>query len=348
MAKTRVWWAPLAGLALAGAAHAGTQVFTNNTPLPIPGTTVGSSIAVSGVFGTVTDVDVALTGLGTNGPAGIEELDLLVVAPNVAQGLILFSFACDATLGPISVVFDNAAGGPAPSGQSGSPCVTGATYLPSDYSPLVGGYILDPPAPAPPYSTNLGIWNGANPNGTWNLYAEEFGGNEGAVLQGWELRITSTDPVDLSLTKTVAPPSVSVGQAVTFTITVANAGPDPASGVVVTDNLPAGLAFVSTSGCAESPAGGVPTCTLGTIPALGQAQYTIVATATGSVTGAIVNIATASTASEETNPGNDSGQATLNVTDFVPIPIPTASELGLLALALSTAAAGIARLRRRR
>ena len=41
--------------------------------------------------------------------------------------------------------------------------------------------------------------------------------------------------------------------------------------VVVTDSLPAGVTFVSTTGCAEDP-NVVPTCTLGTIPAGGSAS----------------------------------------------------------------------------
>jgi uncharacterized repeat protein (TIGR01451 family) len=43
--------------------------------------------------------------------------------------------------------------------------------------------------------------------------------------------------VDLKLTKTVDNPNPMVGDIVTFTITVTNNGPDPATGVVVNDSL---------------------------------------------------------------------------------------------------------------
>src|SRR5207237_6028035 len=85
---------------------------------------------------------------------------------------------------------------------------------------------------------------------------------------------TATDPTtvtsqaDIGIAKSASSGSVTVGSNVTFTITASNLGPSNASGVVVTDLLPAGLTFVSavpsqgtyTSGAGASnigpPAGG--------------------------------------------------------------------------------------------
>src|SRR5262249_6907094 len=50
---------------------------------------------------------------------------------------------------------------------------------------------------------------------------------------------------DLSLAKSVSDATPNVGDTITFTITLADKGPDPATNVRVTDLLPAGLAFVS-------------------------------------------------------------------------------------------------------
>ena len=74
---------------------------------------------------------------------------------------------------------------------------------------------------------------------------------------------------DLSITKTAAPNPVTVGDDLTYTITVTNNGPDAATGVNVMDALPAGVTFVSATAtqgsCAQ--AGGVVSCDLGTLAA---------------------------------------------------------------------------------
>jgi uncharacterized repeat protein (TIGR01451 family) len=52
---------------------------------------------------------------------------------------------------------------------------------------------------------------------------------------------------DLDLTKTVNDPTPNVGDTITFTITLSNKGPDAATNVQVTDFLPAGFSFVSST-----------------------------------------------------------------------------------------------------
>jgi len=55
--------------------------------------------------------------------------------------------------------------------------------------------------------------------------------------------------VDLTLSKAVLPPEAAPGETITFTLTLTNAGSLPATGIVVTDTLPAllwGVSFTST------------------------------------------------------------------------------------------------------
>jgi uncharacterized repeat protein (TIGR01451 family) len=69
------------------------------------------------------------------------------------------------------------------------------------------------------------------------------------------------DPADLSLTKTDSPDPVKTGAVLTYTLRVHNAGPDPATNTVVTDNLPGGVTFVSASASCNA-AGGKVVCHL--------------------------------------------------------------------------------------
>ena len=58
---------------------------------------------------------------------------------------------------------------------------------------------------------------------------------------------------DLVLTKTVDNPTPNVGDTITYTVTLTNNGPDAATGVQVTDLLPAGLTFVAATPAARGP-----------------------------------------------------------------------------------------------
>jgi uncharacterized repeat protein (TIGR01451 family) len=77
--------------------------------------------------------------------------------------------------------------------------------------------------------------------------------------------LTPSPPeADLSIRNETRHDVVIAGGNITYTLTVANAGPLPATGITVTDQLPASVTFVSATGtgavCAESA--GVVTCSL--------------------------------------------------------------------------------------
>ena len=66
---------------------------------------------------------------------------------------------------------------------------------------------------------------------------------------------------DVAISKTATPDPALAGDLITYDITVVNFGPGPATNVVVTDTLPAGLTYVAdTDTCAEAPVGTL-TCT---------------------------------------------------------------------------------------
>jgi uncharacterized repeat protein (TIGR01451 family) len=135
---------------------------------------------------------------------------------------------------------------------------------------------------------------------------------------------TLTPEADLSITKTDGPDPILAGSTLLYTVTVTNNGPSPAQGVVVTDTLPAGVTLVATSGCLGDPAG-VPTCTLGDIPALNSAQFTIEVTVDIGTSGTITNTADVSSSTPDPNIGNNTASAltTLLEIDFGDAPDPT-------------------------
>lgn len=154
---------------------------------------VSTQIDVGGIEGGAARVDVVLHGLRET-VIGVEELDLLLVGPGDEE-IVLMSFACIATTGPLDLDFSSDATEPIPSADfdTGAPCTSG-TYLPGDYSSLAGGYLLknNPPAPNPPYPGALSDLLGADPNGLWTLHAAAFSDLDHASLASWELRFDAS------------------------------------------------------------------------------------------------------------------------------------------------------------
>ena len=88
--------------------------------------------------------------------------------------------------------------------------------------------------------------------------------------------VVTPGSANLSLTKTVSNTEPAIGQPVTFTVTVNNAGPSTATGVSVRDQLPAGMTFVSSSSPNFNSATGI--WNVGTVPVGGSQSLNIVAT----------------------------------------------------------------------
>jgi uncharacterized repeat protein (TIGR01451 family) len=132
------------------------------------------------------------------------------------------------------------------------------------------------------------------------------------VTSNTDSETVNSPGADLSITKTDNPDPVVAGQNLTYTITVNNAGPSNATNVVVTDTLPAGVTFVSTSGCAGDP-NGVPTCNLGTINAGGNKQYTVTVTVNAGTTGTLTNNVSVTSNTADPNAANNSASATTTV-----------------------------------
>lgn len=144
---------------------------------------------------------------------------------------------------------------------------------------------------------------------------------------------------DLSLAKSHTGGASAAGEQVTFDLAVHNAGPsDAAADVVVTDTLPVGMTYVSSTGtgwtcvaATPDPSGQVVTCTLGggsTILADTDAPALALTVQIASdvdpdtlVDGELTN--TASVTSPTTDPDPD------NNTDRDPVPVTTSADLAI-------------------
>ena len=118
---------------------------------------------------------------------------------------------------------------------------------------------------------------------------------------------------DLSVADVSVDPVVATaGGQVSVTVEVANAGPDQSDGVSVDVGLPAGLSFVSSSGCGNDPSGVV--CALGSISPGGTAQFSVVADVASGADGQSLSVtATVSGSGVDPNPGNDIGSVVVSV-----------------------------------
>jgi uncharacterized repeat protein (TIGR01451 family) len=137
--------------------------------------------------------------------------------------------------------------------------------------------------------------------------------------------INSHGVADLTLSKTANPSAVRKGDQMTYTIVVTNDGPDIATGVIVRDQLPSGVTYVSSSDPAYNPTTGA--WTVGSMADGGSATLTIAARV--GQTGSITNTAQVA-ASDQRDPDPANGEATAVISAGGATPPPTvAVETGL-------------------
>ncbi len=112
---------------------------------------------------------------------------------------------------------------------------------------------------------------------------------------------------DLSISATDSPDPASVGGDLTYTLKATNNGPDPATGVVVEDTLPAGVEFVSASASQGTCAGtATVTCEVGDLASGASATVTVVVRPTASAAPNISNTATVKGAEQDPDNANNS------------------------------------------
>ena len=186
------------------------------------------------------------------------------------------------------------------------------------------------------YSSGTGIWsiptlnNGAS--GTLTITASVNAGTGGTTIINTATATGSDQPdnnaandsasasltvqsVDLAVTKTIDVPQPNEGSTIQYTVVVANNGPDNASSVQVTDLLPAGLSFVSSSATQGTYVSGTGVWNVGSVANGGSDTLVITATVNAGTNGSTIVNTAAVTGSDQADgtPANDSDSASLTV-----------------------------------
>ena len=225
-----------------------------------------------------------------------------------------------------------------------TPVVSSYVYL-VDLKYITGASANVPITPATAGPFTNGIWSGSitiqQPATNLVLRADDGAGHSG-----------SSNPIDallqndLSISVADAPDPVSVGANLTYTLTIANAGPTSATSVTVTNVLPPTVSFVSVTSsqgtCTQ--AGGVVSGNLGVVPGASNATITIVVVPNSA--GILTNYANVFRAEADPFPGNNSAVATtvaqfpaLSISDCAVLERNVGTTNALFTVSLNSAAA---------
>src|SRR5882724_2827069 len=295
--------------------------FSNSNPITIPSYGLASpypsSLTVSGLNSNLLKVTVTLKQMTHTQP---DDVDVLLVGPAGQKAILMADCGGINVINNVTLTFDNAASSSLPDSAQ----IVSGTYKPTDLDGGSEGVTFPSPAPPRPYVADLSVFNGSNPNGAWQLYilddTPSFSGN---ISGGWTLNVTTPEPsccvdsgsIDLTMGMSDAPDPVVVGNNVTFTMIATNQGPAPASGVLITNPLPANSIFISASasqGTATNNDTAV-ICALGTLTNRGSAALNVTLKPTQA--GPLINNATISANQADHDLSNNaiSGTATVIV-----------------------------------
>ena len=127
---------------------------------------------------------------------------------------------------------------------------------------------------------------------------------------------------DLKISQFVSASANIINDSLIFILTVDNAGQWPASNVIITDTLPAGISFdtsTSTTGCSPPPIGTSDVvCTIGNLPIGSSVQIRIGTIIDSTTTGTVINTAVVTSDEGDINPLDN----TVSLSTFIGILVP--------------------------
>jgi uncharacterized repeat protein (TIGR01451 family) len=263
--------------------------FVNNSGGTLRKSTTNGSLFLTGINLTnngVLDIDlgkVDVTGTFVQGATGSLDILLGGVVPGTQHGQLVTNSG-PTFAGPLNITFN----GP--------------------YQPLANDDFTIVSWPSDTHVGNFAPYNlPALSNGrTWSNFFNATGLH----------LVVNAGNADVSIVKTASSPNVVVGNPISYTLAVSNAGPDAASGVQVTDTLPAGHTGIAAGGGPTwlcSVLGLAVTCNATAPLNTGAApSITINANAPGTP-GPITNTANITTTNPDPTPANDSSFANVTI-----------------------------------
>jgi len=146
-----------------------------------------SNIVVASLPPLIAKVTVQINNFGHTFP---DDVDMLLVGPGGQNAIIWSDVGGTGPPGAsgINITLDDAAASSLP---DAGPLVSG-TFKPTNSGVAVDTWSA--PAPAPAGTSVLSVFNGTNPNGTWNLYVQDDGGGDGGSIGGGYCVTFSTTP----------------------------------------------------------------------------------------------------------------------------------------------------------
>ncbi len=140
-----------------------------------------STITMPAGLGTVTNVQVVLTGLSHQ---FVPDVDVLLVGP-AGQTCVLMSDVGSGAATNLMITFDD----------SGAALPIGSPLSSGTYRPTNNGFgdFFGSPAPPGPHGSTLSMFNGTSAAGTWRLFAiDDSALGIGGIAGGWSLALTTS------------------------------------------------------------------------------------------------------------------------------------------------------------
>jgi hypothetical protein len=145
--------------------------------IPYPSTCV-----VSGLSGTITDVNITINGFTHTYP---DDIDILLASPTPSTNAVVMSDAGGSVdLSGANFTLDDEAATQLPDLQ----WIENGSYRPANHQPPDFFYS---PAPTQSGNVSMSTFDGVAPNGTWNLWLMDDSGEDAGDIGGWSLNITT-------------------------------------------------------------------------------------------------------------------------------------------------------------